>query len=460
MGTLDKLIDRVAREPEQPMLFEQLAQASTEAGRWMLAVQAYRRAFKLGIEATPTRICAFARALTAQGDAARAIELLRAVLVEEPDNVEALFALAPALSTTGDFEHALSVLREVIRRRPDLPEAWEQLTFARHFEDPDDPDIRAMRALATDPATDALMRESLEFALGKSLNDCREFDRAFAHYAAGNRMQRERQAPFSPKAHEQLVQSVIRQFSSARMQRLRKHGSPSARPVFITGMPRSGTTLLEQMLSAHPQVAGAGELSFISSAANDHLHPFPHGLTRLDPAAQNAIGRRYLQDLAHFQNVQHVTDKFPGNLLYIGLIHALFPNAAIIHVRRAPVDNCLSVYFSHFKRRNAYATDLQHIGKVYRHWAQLGEYWQPITEDRLLAVDYENLVNEPEAQLRRVLSHCALPWDSGVLNHERNPRPVVTLSAQQVRQPLYRSSVQRWRHYRAHIGPLLAQFGV
>jgi len=235
--------------------------------------------------------------------------------------------------------------------------------------------------------------------------------------------------------------------------------NPSARPVLVIGMPRSGTSLVEQILASHPDVFGAGELTFWDAGFNMLKKSVQQGESCAE--VLSALAEDYLRVLHGFSpDALRVVDKMPANFMFLGLIHAAFPHARIIHMRRNPIDTCLSIYFQHFDNALYYTNALEDIAHYYREYLRLMEHWRiTLPENAILDVPYEGLVDDQEGWSRKILNFIGLPWNQNCVNFERNTRTVSTTSNWQVRQKIYHSSVQRWRHYEKFVGPLLAMLG-
>jgi Sulfotransferase family len=245
-------------------------------------------------------------------------------------------------------------------------------------------------------------------------------------------------------------------------------GESSSRPIFVIGMPRSGTTLVEQILASHPAVHGAGELSALDTVVQSVRGPgntptaFPEFVTAADGPALRRIGLSYLAELQRIApDGERVTDKMPSNYYYAGLIHLALPNAKIIHCVRDPVDTCVSCYSKLFSGAQIHTYDLAELGRYYRRYERLMAHWRRVLpKGRILDVRYEDVVADLEGQARRILAYCALPWDDRCLAFHRTERPVRTASATQVRRPIYNTAVGRWRAYADDLGPLLAALGI
>ncbi len=366
----------------------------------------------------------------------------------------------------GAFEPALARFRALLREYPHMGEAAQQLVASKRFEHADDADIGLIEAALTQAEALPSAREKLSFALAKALDDCGEWARAFYFAQQANRLKKARCAPFDALAAcrylegiaEVFDRSTVQQMGPAPAQALQAHKPP--RPVFIVGMPRSGTTLLEQMLSAHPQVHTAGEQAIVDEATLGALMPYPQSCREGGDARLAPIRQAYTQMLRAHANAKPssrvILDKYPMNFLHLGLIRQLFPEAVLIHSYRHPADTCLSIYFQDFRSGNLYANNLQDLAGTYRSYCELMQHWHRMLPGQIFDCEYEALVANPETVIREVLAHCGLGFDPACLAHTSNPGMVDTLSRWQVRQPIYTRAVGRWRHYEEFIGALVA----
>jgi hypothetical protein len=299
----------------------------------------------------------------------------------------------------------------------------------------------------------------LRFAIGKYCDDVGDHGQAFSNYQRANELAKRCGPAHERQSLSGTIDLIIRSYDGQWVNRQRAPVQRSDRPVFIVGMLRSGTTLAEQILASHPQVYGAGELSFWSENAAGALTKA--SLADLSPVRMSDamiadLGIRYLQVLRELSpDAPRVIDKLPTNFLFLGLIHAALPQARIIHLRRHPIDTCLSIYFQHFEAANTYANDLEDLAHYYSEYWRLMKHWRAILpDDAILEVPYEGLVADLPTWARRMLEFIGLSWDARCLDFDRTARPVVTASKWQVRQKLFKSSVERWRHYEPFVAPL------
>lgn len=330
----------------------------------------------------------------------------------------------------------------------------------------DDPCLARLEAeaahVASLPATKAM---SLHFALGKAYDDLKEYDKAFPHFLAGCRLKRAR-VEYDADNQDLACRNIRELFTRETIERLSGAGDPSDLPIFVLGMPRSGTTLVETIIASHPDVFGAGELRDLLDIANrpreDVESPgFPLSMAGVARADLERLGARYAAGLrARAPTARRITDKMPANFLALGLIHLMLPNARIVHLRRNAADVSLSGFTKLFNRSQYHSYDLAEMGRYYAAYARLMEHWrQVLPAGAFLDVQYEELVADREAQTRRLIDFCGLEWHDACLEHHKTERSVKTASITQVRQPVYNSSVERWRHYEQFLQPLLDALG-
>lgn len=305
----------------------------------------------------------------------------------------------------------------------------------------------------------------LHFALGKCYEDTKQYDLAFKHFKAGCTLKRKR-LDYSADNTDLAGKNIREFFSRDSIDRLRGNGSDSGLPIFVLGMPRSGTTLTETILASHPQVYGAGELNDILEIANSprgdmESSGYPLSLQGLTQAELNIMGKRYVKGLQErAPGSPRITDKMPANFNCLGLIHLMLPNAKIVHVKRDPVDTCVSCYTRLFNKSQYQSYDLAELGRYYRNYARLMDHWREVLPPgAFYEIQYEDLVADQEAQARALLAYCELEWDAACLDFHKTERNIKTASVTQVRQPIYKTSVQKWRHYEKHLGPLLDALG-
>lgn len=371
---------------------------------------------------------------------------------------------AVLLLELGRNQDALAAFDEALAINPRSAGVWFNRCEAKTFA-ADDPDIPAMERLLADGERLGISRDdriTLSFALGKACLDAGQDDRAFAFLAEANRLKRAT-FDYDAKAVDQWLTNITTTVGTELLSRLAGHGDPSELPVFIIGMPRSGTTLIEQILASHPLVHGAGELRLVQSMVDQISGPnlvplgYPHLVESMAPENLPRLARHYLDRVSVLApGKTRIVDKMPANFLYAGFIHAMFPNARILHCRRDPVDTCLSCYTKLFGGEQRFAYDLAELGHFYKGYERLTAHWASVLPaDRYTEVVYENVVADLEGEARRLVAFCGLDWNDACLSFHKLERPVRTASASQVRQPIYKGSVGRWRKYAKHLQPLL-----
>ena len=374
-----------------------------------------------------------------------------------PDSAEGQFALGQILVIHGGLEPARTALRRAIQLAPSAPLYYR--AFGEWFGlSQDAAALQGLQTLAlsadTSPEGDRL---HLYFALHKVLEEQGRWAEAMDHLIAANAIQR-RRSPYDEADALGLMDRVRAAFDSDRLAALAGSGEPCPKPIFIVGMPRSGTTLVEQVLAAHPDVAAGGELTTLGEVVMEGAGGGP---ATLDALRLQAMGRRYIELVSAMgPGARRFTDKMPGNFVLIGMIRLMLPGAHIIHVRRDPIDTCLSCFSKLFTRGQPFANDLGELGRYYRGYRALMAHWRrTLPPGAMLEIDYEDLVSDFPAQAARLLAHCGLEWSPACLAFDTAERPVRTASAAQVRRPIYTTAVGRGRRYGDLLKPLLDALG-
>jgi tetratricopeptide (TPR) repeat protein len=413
------------------------------------------------VEAAPLNAeahLAHGQALQAIGEAEAALAAFaRAADLPGVAAEQGLTGQALLLMEQGDTERAEAAFAQAIARFPLAPSVWFNYADFHRFA-PGDPAIAAMAGLLAAPERAEAEKTMLHFALAKAHLDLDEPEAAFAHLHEGNRRKRATLRYDPDEAAASLAGAAI---SAAALARGAGAGAASARPVFIIGMPRAGTTLLEQILASHPAIHGAGELPHIAALAGP-AEGLAAWADNVAPDALRGLGERYLAAIERPAGGRaHVIDKMPGNFIYAGFIRLILPGAKLIHVRRDPVDTCLSCYSKLFTAPQNFAYDLAELGRFHRDYQRLMAHWRAVLPaTHFIELDYEALVADLEGQTRRLLAFLGLGWDEACLTFYRTRRAVKTASVNQVRQPVYAHAVGRWRRHAAALGPLLAALGV
>ncbi len=404
-------------------------------------------------------------ALEKMGDKAGAEEAYARAVAIAPQHAEAQNNLGAIYSEQGKLAEARRCFEAAITARPDFVEAHYNLSSLKTYA-PGDAHLANLEALTAQTSSlPTAARIRYNFALGKALEDVGEYDRAFAAYAEGNRLQHDL-LPYDEAQAEAMLARIKETFGQRFLAAPAKAVSLSRTqrmPIFIVGMPRSGTTLIEQILASHPMVFGAGELV----ALHEVIHGAPQAATgepftawakRLTEEEFLALGENYLERVWRLcPDSAWITDKMPANFFYLGMIRRMLPQAKIIHARRDPMDSCFSCFARLFNDTMPFAYDLGTLGRYYVRYMQLMEHWQTVLPvDSVLDVQYEEMVADVEGQVRRLLAYLDLPWDDACLAFYENKRLVKTASVAQVRRPIYTTSVARWQRFAPHLEPLRA----
>lgn len=411
-------------------------------------------------------LCNLGRAYRLRGKADESIPCFRRAIGVAPSKATALLGLAESLVAAGKSGEAEELYRTALAtgERP----AFALLGLSacrRHTPRDNDLTLIERQIKVTLPGDPAL--EVLHNAAGKVLLDLGRDAEAFAHFRTAKAG---RKTSFSLDAVRRAFTELIACFDRSRIDAFAGMGDPSELPVFVLGMPRSGTTLVEQILASHSHVTGGGELSHLLHLANQLAFSdlfaastssrFREKLGALNSASIGQLVRSYLEKLRwHSQTATRITDKMPHNFQLVGLIALILPRARIIHCKRNPIDNCVSIYTNWFNEKHGYADDLATLGAYYREYVRLMAHWTELVPGRILEVQYEDMIRDQEGQTRRLLDFVGLPWEQACLEFHNANRGVTTISRWQVRQPIYSSSVDRWKRFEPLIGELIDALG-
>jgi tetratricopeptide (TPR) repeat protein len=401
------------------------------------------------------------------GEYAASIEHYRSVLADYPNQAKVWMSLGHALKTAGSNAESVDAYLRSIERAPSLGEAYWSLANLKTFRFTPQ-QTEAMREQLASGALSPDDRFHFEFSLGKALEDAGEYGESFEHYREGNRLRRQiiRYDANENTAHvERSKRLFTREFFAERA----GWGNPAPDPIFVVGLPRSGSTLIEQILASHSSVEGTMELPDVAMLARvvggrttrSAGSAYPRALEKLSPDELHALGARYLAQT----RIQRKTpapvfiDKMPNNFAHVGLIHLMLPNAKIVDARRHPLGCCFSGFKQHFARGQNFTYDLAEIGRYYRDYVVLMAHFDEVLPGRVHRVLYENMVEDTEGEVRRLLAYCNLPFEESVLRFHENQRAVRTASSEQVRQPIFREGVDHWRHFELWLGPLKEALG-
>jgi tetratricopeptide (TPR) repeat protein len=380
-------------------------------------------------------------------------------LALRPDFVEARFNKGLLCLILGRQNEARDAFQSGIESSPRRADFYLSLTACKRFS-VDDPLIPAMEELAREDGLDIEERIKIRFALGKALRDIGQFDRSFDHVSHASALKRSRFA-YAEGPALAFFQHLSAIFTGPSMAEKSRAGLCTPLPVFVIGMPRSGTTLVEQILASHEHVFGAGEIEDFKKAISQTFDRFPVSLEKVSAEQLLSLGQRYIDNVRVLAPAaERITDKSTQNWPFVGFINLALPNARIIHVRRDPIDTCLSAFFTLFAEGQAHTYDLAELGRYYRAYATLMAHWRSVVpQGVMLEIQYEDLVADFENQARRIIAHCGMPWDDACLAFHKAKRAVKTASAFQVRQPLYGSSVGHSRPYLPLLQPLIEALG-
>ncbi len=403
------------------------------------------------------------------GDYSDSIEVFEEVLREFPEAAQVWMSFGHALKTAGRLDDSIAAYRRTIELAPHLGEAYWSLANLKTVRF-SETDLTAMRSMLVRDDLRDEDRLHFEFALGKALEDAADYASSFAHYDAASAIRR-KLLPYEAKQTSAFVRRSKAAFTPEFFDGRRGAGAAARDPIFIVGMPRAGSTLLEQILASHPLVEGTMELPDIGRLARelagsrsdeeDEDARYPGLLASIDVAQFRVLGERFLEQtrVQRKSAAPYFIDKMPNNFLQIGLIHLILPNARIIDARRHPLGCCFSNFKQHFARGQGFSYSLDDVGRYYRDYVELMAHFDDVLPGRVYRVIYEQLIDDTESQVRQLLDYCGLPFDERCLRFYENTRAVRTASSEQVRRPIYRDGVDHWRHYEPWLGPLKAALG-
>ena len=454
------------QDPRQPDALNLLGVIANQANRPELAIGFFRQALAVQPR-EPDFHRNLAGAYKAVGNIKAALHEYREALRLKPGFLDAHIYLSDALMEAGDLEQSLSHSLEAVRLKPDSALAYctlGELAAQGHYTFTPDDIARMQKAISggsQGPHDECL----LHFTLAAHLEKQGVYEEAFRHYQRGNELKgevyRQRNQAFDRGQHRALIDHLIAVFTPDLFERFKPFGSASELPVFVVGMVRSGTSLVEQILASLPGVIGAGELRDIHQITqvlaqrSQVAAPYPGCVTSADPAALGTMANLYVERLTRLSGgpMERVIDKMPHNYLHLGMIALLFKNARIVHCRRDAMDVCASTYLQNFKWL-PYAASMEDIGFYFRHYERLMAHWQRVLPTPIHEVSYEEMVADQEAVSRKLVAYCGLPWDDCCLAFHQSRRAVQTASKLQVRQPIFKTSLARWKRFETHLTPL------
>ena len=438
-----------------------LCKVATELGEFGEAIQAGLQAVRLSPQ-NPKARDHLAMAYEVAGFYDKAREHYEMAASLSPDDALRQYACGQSFQGTGDKASARRYLEKAIELSPGFVPPYQALVRMNRYSSPDHEDFTRLKSLLEDPDLTENNRGTLHFALGKMYDDCGLYEQAFQHFAAGNRIENSKY-DYRPETYRDAVSRLIDSCPAEVFSSTQDPGHQSRVPLFIVGMPRSGTTLVEQILASHPDIFGAGELPWFIKCAHDlpdiirSSTPYPECIAELGDKEARKLGQDYLDylaDLAGSGDYSYVINKWPNNYERVGLIARIFPNARFIHCQRNPLDNLISQYTLTFPNSVEYSYDLFNLGAHYTQYERLMHHWERVLPQRFFHIQYEELVADQEAWSRKLLDFLELPWDPACLKFHESDRVVRTYSDAQVRKPMYSSSIGRWKHYEEFLEPL------
>ncbi len=445
----------LALQPDNAEVHKNLGSALHKLGKWQEALKCFEQALSLRPQYIDARR-ELATVLRQLGRTKEALAQLEQAIEIKPDDVAAHLDMADTLRGLGQTELAIERLEHFLSVRPNNGSVYYHISLI----EPKQELISVVEDLIGDPELPSDDVINCHFALGNFLKYRKSFDQAFGHFLKANTLHRAT-VRYNSDENSQMVDSLINVYSERFFEGKRQFGSDSLLPVFILGMPRSGTTLVEQILSSHALVHGAGELGAMRSVNVSiamqlkNGSTFPECMSLIDADIADKYSARYLQELAlNRPTAERITDKLTENFLRIGLIKTLFPDARVIHCQRNPLDNCISVFF-HFFIGFECSFELTELGQYYLDYRRLMSHWQTLFPGEIFTVQYEDLVTDQEAVSKQLVDYIGLDWDEKCLDFHNNERAVLTASNIQVRKPMYRDAINRWKRYEKHIQPLI-----
>jgi tetratricopeptide (TPR) repeat protein len=419
-------------------------------GDYTSAIQAFKHAINLA----PLEVDAYtnlANIYNANSDLDEAEKIYNVILNIKPNHAPAVSGIATILEKRGEYEVAYNLLKPILQASdPDITAVAAFSSIARHIKE-ENKAIKYIALKLHKRKTANHYRVALLFGLGDLYHRIRDYDSAFRSVFQGARL---RGNSYNPKQAEKLVDDIITTFSKDFLRSAPKSEIYSGKPLFILGMPRSGTTLTEQIISSHPDVFGAGEILDLSRII-ERIQGYPASVRNLDVTTLSQFASGYLNSLHELSaSAKYVTDKLPINFLNLGMIELLFPGARVVHCARNPMDTCLSCYFQLFTHANEFSYDLENLGHFYALYQKLMAHWENVLSIRYYDQSYEELVYNQHESSRKLIDFCGLEWDEKCIDFHQSGRVIKTASYYQVRQPMYKQAIDKWRKYEKHLGPL------
>ena len=460
-GDAEALLERALEiSPDFHQGWNDLGLARQEQDKTDAAIEAFERVIRL----EPHRASGYVAVGTVKamiGKHDEALDLFNKALEKDATNFGALSGLGHVLKTVGKQEEAIASYRECVRLNPDHGETWWSMANLKTFRF-EDADIENMLQRSKRESLLEEQRTNFHFALGKAYEDKEDYESAFEQYSLGNENRRQRET-YDPvqtvDLHDRFMETFSKEFFHERL----GSGCQSNAPVLIVGLPRSGSTLIEQILASHPDVEGTHELPDLGRVARsvglqrDDRKAYPQVIPLLSDDELAELGEEYLRRTERHRETgtPRFTDKLPNNFVHVGFLSLTLPNAKIINAKRHPLDSCLGSFKQLFARGQPFTYDQFELAEFYLEYQRLMDHWHEVLPGKVLDVQYENVVDDLETEVRRILEYCELPWDDACLRFYENERAVKTASSEQVRKPIYSTSKHLWRRYEQHLDPMI-----
>ena len=450
----------VALQPDHAMAYLSISYSNMQLGNYLESEKACLKALKIEPNFTQAQDY-LGEIYNAKGEVDKAKKHFEQQINDNRQNIKALYSLGNLLKSQGNMALSASYYKKSLMINPLFSQAHFTYASVHKYENVDDEHIKMMLDILSKGNLDEASKIHLSFALAKAYEDAQSYTKAFTFLKKGNDL-RFRKFNYKIEADEKFINNIIRIFNKGSIEAHQVSQQQTDKPIFIVGMPRSGTSLVERIISTHSKVFGAGELDyFFKLGTNDLISQESNFLYKeLESYPKDIfknIGDTYLSQISKINpEAKHITDKLPFNMLLVGLIKTVFPNAIIIHCNREPIDNCLSIYKKNFATDNyRFAYNLETLGKFHNLYKTLMQHWQDTFPNSVYQVHYEKLVSNPEQEIRDLIQACGLEWQETCLEFNKNKTIVKTASAAQVIKPIYKSSVKLWKHYEGNLAPLL-----
>tara|TARA_R110002096_G_scaffold266710_1_gene460249 strand:+ start:40497 stop:42515 length:2019 start_codon:yes stop_codon:yes gene_type:complete len=457
LNDAEALLRRVVQiAPDFALGWGDLGHVLIKSRNYMEAIEAYKKA----IEILPDNFTAWIQLASAQATAGypeESAKSYRKVLEINPKAPSALLGFGHVLKTLGDQPGSLRAYREAIRQKPEFGEVYWSMANLKIFNFEDE-EVKEMEHQLENSQLNDTTEVHFRFALGKAYEDKKDYDKAWEYYHSGNELQRQL-VEYDPVGHSGRHEKLRSYFTRERIKEFEGNGYPDEGPIFIVGLGRSGSTLIEQILASHSQVEGTEELAVLAKLSDtvgrfrtDNVR-YPEALDEMRPQDWRGLGLDYLEGAKRYRMTDKpiFTDKLPNNYSYVGFIHLILPNAKIINARRHPIDSCLGNYKQLFGHGQNFTYDMFDMSEYYKEYSRLMDHWNDVLPGKVLDVHYEETVTDLEGQVAKILDHCGLPFEEQCLRFYETERAVKTASSEQVRQPIYTGGMGKWRKYEKHL---------